>query len=219
MSTRVVGADGTKGGWITVALESGRLEDVAFCPTVDDILKRHSDSVVVALDIPVGEVTKTPRAADSAARKFIPGRTSSVFPTPLYVALQASSYPQACQISVTKTGQALSKQSWELRHKINEATAAARVDDRIIEVHPEVSFSALNGGQPLARKKSYNGFVARLNLLRDVGIHLPATVPGGDTAAADDILDAAAAAWSADRKRRGEAVSLPEPVVDFAIWY
>jgi predicted RNase H-like nuclease len=219
MSARVVGADGTKGGWVIVALNEGRFERAALCTDVDEIIATNPDAAVVALDIPIGELMQYPRKSDLEARKFIPGRGASVFPTPIYAALTAEGYVEACRISEELTGKKLSRQSWELRDKIIDATETARMDERVIEVHPEVSFAAMNGGQPLPRKKSYNGLGARVRLLRDAGIELPDTIEGGDVAPADDVIDAAVAAWSADRKRRGDARPLPDPVVDFAIWY
>lgn len=63
----------------------------------------------------------------------------------------------------------------------------------------------------------------RRRLLASEGIELPDTIEA-DQAAGDDVLDAAAAAWSAARKWRGEAKCLPAdpPMQDgrhVAIWY
>jgi predicted RNase H-like nuclease len=63
----------------------------------------------------------------------------------------------------------------------------------------------------------------RRRLLAEAGIELPDELSAGQ-AAADDVLDAAIAAWSAARRARGEAVPLPPdpPVQDgrpVAIWY
>ena len=63
----------------------------------------------------------------------------------------------------------------------------------------------------------------RMRLLAAAGVELPDELSTGQ-AAADDVLDAAIAAWSATRKARSEAVPLPPdpPVQDgrpVAIWY
>jgi hypothetical protein len=63
----------------------------------------------------------------------------------------------------------------------------------------------------------------RRGLLASAGIELPDELPAGQ-AAPDDVLDAAIAAWSATRKERDEAVTLPAdpPRQDgryVAIWY
>jgi predicted RNase H-like nuclease len=83
----------------------------------------------------------------------------------------------------------------------------------------------MNGWRRLPYAKSmWNGLMMRFELLRTHGLALPRVIEGVGEASADDIIDAAAAAWSA-RMARGQAGSLPEhpdrgqskrPV---AIWY
>jgi predicted RNase H-like nuclease len=63
----------------------------------------------------------------------------------------------------------------------------------------------------------------RRRLLASAGIALPGELTAGH-AEADDVLNAAIAAWSGARKERGEAATLPAdpPVQDgrpVAIWY
>jgi predicted RNase H-like nuclease len=100
------------------------------------------------------------------------------------------------------------------------------------EIHPEVSFSALNGGRRngLAfKKKSQDGAAMRTWLLSSVfGSEQIARVVQSVArrqAATDDVLDALVALWSAERVAAGEAVSLPAPPVSdatglaTAIWY
>jgi predicted RNase H-like nuclease len=87
---------------------------------------------------------------------------------------------------------------------------AAADDPRIFEVHPEVSFRELRG-EPLEwSKRSWNGLIERRRLLTGAGIRLPDMLERAGVAPADDILDAAVAAWSAHRYARDEAVPLPE---------
>ncbi|MFN0156334.1 MAG: DUF429 domain-containing protein [Gaiella sp.] len=70
-------------------------------------------------------------------------------------------------------GLGLSAQSHALGPRIIHFTGLTLSDERICEVHPEVSFRALNGGRPLGhRKKSAAGAVERLELLGRVGIDL-----------------------------------------------
>jgi predicted RNase H-like nuclease len=83
------------------------------------------------------------------------------------------------------------------------------VDERVYEVHPEVSFRAMKGSPLGQRKKTWNGLLERVRLLADAGIHIPDELPCG-TAAPDDVVDAAAAAWSAGRIACGEACTLPD---------
>jgi predicted RNase H-like nuclease len=62
-------------------------------------------------------------------------------------------------------------------------------------------------------------------LLAEAGIVIPDDLGHAGTAGADDILDAAVAAWSASRIAAGNAISLPDPPQfdtnnrKVAIWY
>jgi predicted RNase H-like nuclease len=95
----------------------------------------------------------------------------------------------------------------------------------VIEVHPEMSFAQLAGGVPLAEpKKTWAGAERRRTLLAEAGITF--TEPLGEAglrAGVDDVLDAAAAAWTARRHLAGHATPLPNPPElldgrDTAIW-
>jgi predicted RNase H-like nuclease len=208
---RVAGVDGTKGGWVAITLEDGRFDSDHVLPmgtTFDEL----GDVAVIAIDVPIGF---GPREADDAARRLLGGRAAStVFRTPTRALLEGPFGP----------GLGISAQAHALGPRILQATRLAETDPRISEVHPEVSFRAMNDGSPLQhRKKSAGGALERIALLRRQGIELDALTVTA-TAPLDDVVDAAAAAWSARRIARGEAESLPHPpeLVDgrrIAIWY
>jgi Protein of unknown function (DUF429) len=65
----------------------------------------------------------------------------------------------------------------------------------------DVSFAALAGRHLRYSKRSWNGQMERRRVLGAAGIELPDELSAGQ-AAADDVLDAAIAAWSAARKAR-----------------
>jgi predicted RNase H-like nuclease len=207
---RVVGVDGTKGGWVAVTLENGRFASDHVLQ-VETSFEELGDVDVVAIDVPIGF---GPRDADVAAREFLKGAASTVFSTPSRELLERPFGP----------GLGISAQAHALGPRILHVTRLAETDPRIHEVHPEVSFRAMNGGRPLRyRKKSGGGALERIALLNREGINLtPLTAAWA--APLDDVVDAAAAAWSAQRIARGEARSLPDmpdsmdgrPV---AIWY
>ncbi|WP_240139168.1 DUF429 domain-containing protein [Streptomyces sp. MUM 178J] len=97
---------------------------------------------------------------------------------------------------------------------------------RLFEAHPEVSFWALAGKTPLGpRKKSWAGQMARRSLLEAAGVALPDALGEAGRVPPDDVLDAAAAAWSAHRIAQGSASPLPDPPErdrhgrPIAIWY
>jgi len=93
----------------------------------------------------------------------------------------------------------------------------------VFEIHPEVSFAAMHGNVGLAAgKQTAQGRAQRLAPLARVFDEaavraLLASVPR--RVAADDVLDAFAALWSAERIADGVARSLPPtPVVDANGW-
>jgi predicted RNase H-like nuclease len=125
-------------------------------------------------------------------------------------------------------GRKLSLQAFHLLPKIREVDAALRGDAplraRTFEVHPEVSFAAMNGGHPLASPKRRSaGREERLALVRSLHPDPLALLPAG-AVAKDDLLDAFAALWSAKRIAAGVARSLPNPIphdaegLPMAIW-
>ena len=116
--------------------------------------------------------------------------------------LAASTWEEACVISRSITGKAISKQSWYLLPHIAAWDRASFDRDRVVEVHPESSFRPMSPGTTFASKKSARGVGQRLSALTAL---VPAAavldalgdIPDGP--AVDDVLDAAAAAWSARR--------------------
>jgi predicted RNase H-like nuclease len=121
-------------------------------------------------------------------------------------------------------GLCVSAQAHALGPRILHVTRLAANDARIREVHPEVSFRAMNGARPLNhRKKSAGGIVERMRLLDAHGIVFD-DLGSAAVAPMDDVLDAAASAWSAHRIGTGTARSLPDPPEErdgqtVAIWY
>ena len=207
--TRVAGVDGTKGGWVAVELEEGRFVRDRLL-AIDTAFEELAAAEVIGIDIPIGF---GPREADRAARKFLAGSASTVFTTP----------SQAILASPFGPGLGVSAQAHALGPRVIQVTELARGDSRLREVHPEVSFRAMNGGRPLGyRKKSAGGALERLSLLEREGIDV--RVAEAAAAPLDDVLDAAAAAWSAHRIAAGIAKTLPDPPEDVdssqvAIWY
>jgi predicted RNase H-like nuclease len=200
----VVGVDMAAGGWAVVVLEENRVVEAFRSDRFAEALLVESE--VVGVDIPVGIPAASPRPADVAARRFVGPRASSVFPTPVRAVLEALTYEDARQIAVELTGKSVSAQSYALRHRILEVDEIALRDERVIEVHPEVSFSELAGG-PLRSKHRLEGLVERRALLLAAGIEVSQSVP---RIAEPDLLDATIVAWTARRYAQGEALPLPE---------
>ena len=200
---RVAGVDLAGGGLAVVVLEGDRVVEAFRCETFADALL--VDAKIVAVDVPIGMPEEGERPADEAARRFVGPRASSVFPTPSRKVLEANTYEEARRVAREATGKSISAQSYALRRRILEVDEYAREDERVIEVHPEVSFREL-ARRPLISKHRSDGLAERRALLEEAGIDLPASVP---RVAEPDLLDATVVAWSAQRYARGEALPLP----------
>ncbi len=211
----VAGVDGCKAGWLTVRVDATsrlRILDVSIATTFAELLDRTNDCTAVAVDIPIGLPDSKPRRADSLARKAIGPRRSSVFPAPMRATLVATSYQEACELSQRACGRKLSQQAFAILPKIREVDdlMTPAHQDRLLEVHPEVSFWALNGHRSLEFwKRKPEGARERLRILTSAYIDdLPALdAPKG--AGLDDVYDACAAAWTAGRIAYNTARHLP----------
>jgi predicted RNase H-like nuclease/predicted enzyme related to lactoylglutathione lyase len=200
---RVAGVDLAGGGLAVVVLEDDRIVETFRCEAFADALL--VDAKVVAVDVPIGIPDEGVRPADEAARRFVGPRASSVFTTPIRPVLEADTYAEARRLATEVTGQSISAQSYALRRRILEVDEYAREDERVIEVHPEVSFREL-ARRPLLSNHRTDGLAERRALLEEAGIDVPASVP---RIGEPDLLDATVAAWSARRYALGQALPLP----------
>ena len=204
-SVLVAGVDGYRKGWVAVELDPSGDVQVSTHPTFSEVLS--SQARVIAVDIPIDPPGLGSRATDAGARALVGGsRASSVFPTPPRAALEARTFAEANEIARTVTGKGISQQAFGLARKILEVHALADVDERVIEMHPEVSFRELAGEPVLESKHTASGLARRRQLLAAAGIVLPGAVPGVPEA---DLLDAAAGAWTAARYAVGTAKPVP----------
>jgi predicted RNase H-like nuclease len=224
-SMNVLGVDGCRAGWIAVLLEDGVYRKAFFFQDFASLYRTATDARIVAVDIPIGLPERGPREADLAAKKVLKERASSIFLAPPRIVLEQPNYTKARQ-AAKEIGWGVSAQAYNLRKKIFEVEAFAAKDDRIHEVHPEISFREMAGGSRLAKKTTWKGLHERIRLLSGCGIDLPMDVgPAGESARSDDIVDAAAAAWTAERLARGRAQSIPDELGELAgnrliaIWY
>lgn len=216
----VIGVDWYKAGWVAVVLEPD--PRVVVATGLDQLIARVDGVACVGVDMPIG-LPETTREADTEARAFVGVRRNSVFMTPPREVLDAPSYDEANTIAERLLGgKRISKQSWALGQNIKAVAAVAEVDERVIEVHPEVSFRAMHGAEILFAKTTWNGQALRRAALAKHGIVLPDELDEAGGVPPADVLDAAAAAWSARRHARRESRSLPDGWprgTPGAIWY
>jgi len=190
-----------------------------------DALFRARSPSLVAVDIPIGlpeQMGAGGRGAERAARPILGPRRSSVFSTPCRASVYAADYAEACRLSLenSQPRRKLSRQAFHIMPKIREVDTLLRtrpeLRSRVYEVHPELSFWALNGLRPMKHnKKSAEGIAERRSLLQEYGVSanvLDMPLKGAGT---DDLNDALVALLTAQRIRRGEAVTFPTaPEID-----
>jgi predicted RNase H-like nuclease len=170
--------------------------------TFADVLALGFD--VVAVDMPIGVSDDSTRSCEREARTFISPRGSTIFPTPVRGCLDAASYRDACDASRAAIGRAISKQAWNILPKIREIDELITPahTDSVIESHPECAFAVMNDAPLRSSKHTAAGLSDRAALLAKVaGIAVPDTRV---KAKRDDVLDAFAVLWSAERFARGE---------------
>lgn len=196
---RIAGVDGCKGGWVAVVKDGDGIR-ARILATSAELHALFDQCVVVAIDVPIGLAESGRRACDHHARKHLPGRTSCVFNAPIRPVLEASTYDEARKIA------AMSIQTFEITKKVRQVDELLQTHHelrgRVFEVHPEVSFAMWNGGTPLTTKKDAMGRETRRQL---VAAHFGEAALDAALAAThkraklDDVLDAFAALWTAER--------------------
>lgn len=208
---RVVGVDGCKKGWVAATLVDAKLVELRVFADFAALIAAAGDARAIAVDIPIGLPERGRRAVDELARARLRPRQSTLFPMPAREVMAAPTYQAALTACAALGLPGLSKQAYALREKIFEVEAhRGRVP--IFEIHPELCFQRMNSGTTLlSRKSSWAGAQERLGMLAQRGLVPPASFSGADRAAVDDVLDAIAAAWTADRIARGEAEVITDP--------
>jgi predicted RNase H-like nuclease len=215
-SGRVLGIDACRAGWIGIALSGGEAQ-AYFAPAIRELADRAAADgppLVIAIDIPIGLADAGRRGADVLARKELKGRWPSLFIAPVRAAVEAADYQAAAAENRRLAGEGLSRQAFALRAKILDVDewlrAGGRAPGRVVEAHPELSFAAMAGAPLRSRKITWAGAAQRRALLAQEGIVLDGDLGlAGEQAGVDDVLDAAAAAWTARRVSHGSARCLP----------
>ncbi len=213
----IAGVDGCKGGWIAVYedTDSGKLDCRVEKMFGKMMAKR--EIAVVAVDMPIGLSEDGKRACDTAARRVLGKRHSSIFSAPAkevidcFRSVDAKAWKERGTYQRVNAKNGLSKQSYNLVPKIAEV--ALYVDThrkegrRIYEAHPEVSFAAMKAHKDGATesicrpksdyemrypKKTFGGLAERRALLR------PAFGPRFEELEVRAAQDAAAASVAPD---------------------
>jgi predicted RNase H-like nuclease len=200
----VLGVDWWRGAWVAARLE-GRSVTLSVLPDAAAVLA-VPDVEVVGIDMPIGLSDDGVRACDVEARRLLGKAHSSVFPAPVRPVLATRSIADARAVSIRARGKSLSLQTCGLVPAIRSLDDALGdpPDPRVHEVHPELSFRALDG-RVTDRKASGSGLAQRIRALETVMDLLDALAQDRAGLPALDALDACAAAWSAQRIASGRA--------------
>lgn len=223
-SSLVAGVDGVRGGWVMAVTEVADGSTVEFSAwgALEGLWAeaRTRDLLVVGFDMPVGLPGAERRTADVAARELLGARRSSLFWTPPLCTLDAADHAEANLRSREQTERGLSAQTFALMPKIRELRTALAPGDftpaarpRAAEVHPESSFVRLGEAPMASSKHKLAGLQERSAALAGVlpniaEAALLAPLSGPCEPGLDDLLDAAAAAWTARRIVSGHAECL-----------
>lgn len=216
--TPVLGVDGCRGGWIAVRWADSVSHH--FCRSFAEVIAM--DATVIAVDMPIGFPQGSGREAERDVRQRLGERQSSVFSVPSRAAVMCADYREACaaNLAASDPPRKVSKQIFHIFPKMREIDGimTPELQSRVVEVHPELAFWAMNGEASLALPKKVRGqphapgLELRKALLARAGFPLaglPAATYRRADVGADDLIDACACAWSAKRIAEGRAVSFP----------
>ena len=187
------GADGCRTGWVVCRRDADGTLEVRVVKTIAEACEGLS---ILAVDMPIGFVDqpRPPRACEAEARRHLPGKASSVFPTPCRAVLECLTHAEANALSKSM-GVGINQQTFHLFKKMREVDALMRANTAlcsiVYEAHPELAFARMNGGKPVfSKKRQADGHAERRRLLARHGFRTKIDrLPG---AARDDILDAIA---------------------------
>ena len=204
-------------------LATGQI-DAQILGRIDLILSLDPRPEILTIDIPIGLTDRGPRQCDLEARARLGApRASSVFPPPIRAMLNATTHEEACRIGQSIEGRKLSIQAWGIFPKIREVDSFLRSDGTlggwIREIHPEVCFWCWSGRKamvypkkPKRKRDPDPGRAEREDLV------IPTFGQAYHAAQArltrgqyqnDDLLDAFAALWTAERAYQGNAMVIP----------
>ena len=207
MST-VIGIDGCRAGWITTKILDNQLLSFQIIENLNDDYLKQSNLSHIGIDIPLQLSHTGKRLAEIEARGLLKKRACTIFSPPTLNALMAKNYIDACDVNFKECGKRISKQSWNLFPKIIEANTFLENNSRsklgVFEVHPELSFMAMNDMNLIeASKKTDIGKKIRIKLILkffpNFSFELVRNQYKKNQVLDDDILDSISVLWSTQR--------------------
>ena len=206
--SNIIGMDGCSAGWFTTKIADKQSLIFNIIEDLNDDYLKKSNLSHIGIDIPLYLSKTGKRRAEIEARFLLKKRACTIFSPPTFNVLRAKNYIDACEINFKECGNRISKQSWNLFPKIKEAQKFLEnnliCQVGIFEVHPELSFMAMNDMKVIEfGKKTNDGFKMRYLLLKKFFPkfnfeEVRAKFKKKDVAD-DDILDAVAVLWSTQK--------------------
>ena len=166
-----IGVDGCRGGWATAVLDHGELRLKVY-KSISALVKEYPSFDAFLVDMAIGlRNSRDQKRPDTAARKELGIKASSVFPIPSRDAVYAEGEEEQNRANLRTLGKSLSKQSLAIIPKIRELDEFLKDNPeyrgRILESHPEVDFARLNGSVILSKKKEEPGPSERIHILSE----------------------------------------------------
>lgn len=200
----IAGVDGCKAGWLVAVANDWPADDpvqLILCDTFLTVIRVTKDCRLTVVDMPIGlpdceEASPFPRECDTAAKRQLGSKASSVFYAPPRQCLTAATPKQFQLIHRKLTGRGAGLPVWGIVPKIKEVddVITAELQKRIFEFHPELAWQRANRGASLEKKKSALGLQQRRKILSAAIDDLPKleqwTKKVGRGAAIDDLFDA-----------------------------
>lgn len=158
MTACLVGVDGCRAGRVAVMAVGADLKATVY-PHWSALVSDVPPDSTIAVDIPIGLPARGARVCDLDARRLLGRpRASRVFPAPIRAVLFCSgSHAELSALHRAIDGRGLTKQVFHVLPKIREVdlwlNENPEEQDRVHEIHPEVSFTTWNDGRPMLHHK------------------------------------------------------------------
>ena len=215
---RYIGVDGCKNGWIVAVIEFGRLKIEKY-GSMTQIIESYPTFNQFLIDMAIGlQESANDIRPDTAARKMIKPRSSTIFPVPSRQAVYKDNETDQRKANISILGKSLAKQSMAIIPKIRELDMFfdkhPEYKNVICESHPELCFARLNNQVVTSKKKDIVGINERIQILskyidieslKDIR-NFAKTIHCNP----DDVIDAVCLAVTASMKNKGHCETVPE---------